>query len=229
MKLGIIIPAYNEGKVIGKVLKTLPKKIKGIKKILVIVVNDGSSDDTEAIAKKHTRYVITHSVNLGIGGALTTGFAVAKKLNVDIVVTFDADGQHSPKDIERVMQPIIKGKTDTVLGSRMINTKGMPPIKIMGNWFLNILTLLVFQIWTTDSQSGLRAFNKEAFNKISLYSLGYEISSEIVGEIKRNRLRVTEVSIKTIYTDYSKIKGQSIFNGMNILTRIILIRLAGKK
>lgn len=229
MKLGLVIPAYNEGKVIGNVLKTLPRKIKGIDEILVIVVNDGSEDDTEKISKKYTKYVVSHCINMGVGAALTTGFEAVKKLNCDIALTFDADGQHSPKDIEKTIQPIMKGDADVVVGSRLINSKGMPVIKIIGNWLLNVLTLLVFQVWTTDSQSGLRVFSKKAVNKMYLNSSGYEISSEMIGEIKRNKLKMKEVAIETIYTDYSKVKGQSIFNGVNILTRLISIRLSGKK
>ena len=229
MKLAIVIPAYNEGSVIKDVLLSLPKKIQGISEIISIVVNDGSIDNTYDVAKEHATYAINHVVNMGAGAATITGLEAAKKLKADIAVTIDADGQHNPKDIRKIIQPIINKKCDVVIGTRMLDSKGMPKLKVFGNWAMNFITYLVYHQWSSDSQSGMRAYNKHALKKMSLHSMGYEVCSEIVGEVKRTGLKLMETPIKVIYSEYSKVKGQNWVNGINILTKSISIRMAGKK
>ncbi len=229
MKLAIVIPAHNEESTIGAVLKSLPRKIKGVDEITSIVVDDGSDDNTYEIAKRQANYVIKHAINLGQGAAFSTSFKLVDKLRCDLAVTFDADGQHDPGDIERVIQPILGSRADVVNGSRMFNTKGMPTFKVFGNWFMNFITFLIYGVWVSDSQSGMRAFSKKALDKIKIATSGHEVCSEIIGEAKYKKLRIVEVPIKTIYTDYSKRKGQNWLNGVNILTKLITVRLAGKK
>lgn len=229
MKLAIILPAYNEAGSIESVLKKLPKKIQGIDKIISVVIDDGSTDHTFYLAQKYTKYVARHVINLGVGAALTTGFEAAKKLKVDLVVTLDADGQHNPKDVQKLINPIVQGKADIIIGTRMRNTTGMPTVKVFGNWCMNVMTWVLFRKWSSDTQSGMRAISNKALKKLELHSLGYEICSEMVGEAKRNKLKLKEVAIETIYTDYSKAKGQSIINAINIFTRLIFIKISGKK
>lgn len=229
MKLAIVIPAYNEAGSIENVLKNLPKKIHGIDQIISIVVDDGSTDKTFEIAKKHASYPVHHVINLGVGAATTSGLEAAKKLKCNIVVTIDADGQHNPKDIKKIIQPILTNKADFVIGTRMKNSKGMPTLKIIGNWMMNILTLIIFRKWSTDSQSGMKALSKRALQKIELHSIGYEVCSELVGEITRNKLTFTEIPIEVIYTDHSRSKGQDWLNAVNILTRSIAIKLGRQK
>lgn len=229
MKLAIVIPAYNEEKVIGEVLKGLPKEIKGIDEIISVVVDDGSTDRTYAVSKKDATYVFRHIINLGVGAATQTGFGAAKKLGADIIATFDADGQHSPNDIEKIISPILEKKADVVIGTRMRRPKGMPFFKIFGNWAMNFITAIVFHKWSSDSQSGMRAFDKKAIRKMCFHSIGYEICSEIIGEIKRNNLKLIEIPIEVIYTDYSRSTGQNWLNAVNILTRIISIKITRKK
>lgn len=229
MKLVLVIPAFNEENSIVSVIKNLPKKITGVSQIIPVIIDDGSIDQTYTLAKKHLKHVLRHIVNLGVGAATTSGFEVAKKLNADIVVTLDADGQHNPSNIKKVIEPILKKQADIVVGTRMLNTKDMPTLKVVGNWIMNLITASVFQVWTTDSQSGMKALSKRALDKIKLHSLGYEVCSEIIGEVKRNKLRLKEVTIDTIYSDYSKSRGQSWFNAVNILTRIISIKISGRK
>lgn len=228
MKLGIIIAAYNEETAIADVLKSLPKKISGASTIS-IVVDDGSSDGTFKAAKPYADYTLKHIVNLGQGAAMSTGFALAKKLKTDIIVTIDADGQHDTKDIKKMIEPILAGKADIVNGSRMFNTAGMPPFKVFGNKLMNVMTFLVFHKWSTDSQSGARAFSLKALKKISLHSMGHEVCSEVIGEAQRNKLRIVDVPIQTIYTDYSKQKGQNWLNAINIFTRLLVIKITGKR
>jgi len=229
MKLAIIIPAHNEETAIGNVLVSLPKKIKNIDEIVSIVVDDGSTDKTLEIAAKYASYAVRHVVNLGVGAATTTGLEASKKLKADIVVTIDADGQHNPDDIKRIIKPVLENNFDVVIGTRMTDCKEMPKIKIFGNWCMNCLTFIIFHKWSTDSQSGMKAFSKKALKKLNFKSIGYEICSEMIGEVKRNKLKFTEVPIKTIYTDYSKAKGQSILNAVNIFTKMITIKLTTKK
>lgn len=229
MKLAIIIPAYNEEGSIEKVLASIPKKLKGVKQILPIVIDDGSIDNTYELAKAGSHFVASHVINLGLGAALCTGFAAAKKISCGIVVTLDGDGQHNPKDIQNLINPIINKKADVVIGTRMTNTKGMPTIKIIGNWMMNVMTFIVFRKWSSDTQSGMRALSQKALKKLNLHSVGYEISSEIIGEAHRNRLKIVEVPIETIYTDYSNAKGQSVVNAVNIFTKLITIIISGKK
>lgn len=229
MKLAIVIPAYNEEKTIDTVLRTLPKKLAGVKEIVTIVVDDGSMDKTNQIAKNNANYVINHVVNLGVGAATITGFGAAKKLGADLIVTLDADGQHNPDDVKKLISPIIQHEADVVIGTRMLHSKGMPAAKILGNWIMNFLTFLVFHKWSTDSQSGMKAFDKKAIKKMNFHSIGYEICSEIIGEIERNNLKLAEVPIEVIYTDHSKATGQYWLNAINIFTRIINIKISGKK
>lgn len=223
--LAIILPAYNEEKTLTQVLKSLPKKLPKIDKIITIVVNDGSTDKTESIAREYADYCLTHHFNLGAGAAVITGIKTAKKLKVDYALTFDSDGQHYPNDIKTMLEPITDERADVVIGSRMKDLKNMPSIKVFGNWLFNFITYFIFQQWTTDSQSGLRAFTYKAISQLELYSTGYEISSEIIGEIKRNKLKLVEAPIRSIYSHYSILKGQNWLNGINVLTKSIFIRL----
>lgn len=225
MKLVIVIPAYNEEQVIGEVLRSLPKKLLGIKRIVILVVNDGSVDKTAKIAKRNGAIVVTHIINQGLGSALSTGLEAAKLLDVDIAITFDGDGQHNPAEIKKIIKPILLNKADLVVGCRMINPKGMPLIKILGNIVMNFITYILLGTWSRDTQSGMRAFSRKAIDNIIIHSRGYEVSSEIIGEAKKKKLDVLEVPIKAIYTKYSIGKGQNIFNGANILFKLLLMRL----
>ncbi len=217
MHLAIVIPAYNEATVIGQVLDGLPKQLKKITKITPIVVDDFSKDNTYDVAKAHGAKTIRHPMNLGAGGATITGFELAKRLKADLIVTMDADGQHDPNDIEKIIRPIIQRHYDVVIGSRLKRQlAGMPRYKIVGNFLLNLVTFLFFAIWVTDSQSGFKAFSKRAIDTMRISSCGYEFCSEIIGEIKRHHLRYIEIPITVIYTKYSRKKGQHALNAINI-------------
>lgn len=221
MKIYIVMPAFNEEKIIGKVITSLRKE--GYENI--IVIDDGSSDNTGAIAQRNGAMVCRHPINRGLGGALGTGIEAALQENADIIVTFDSDGQHSPKDIKKLTAVIEKKKADVVIGSRLLKPKGMPFIRRIGNLGLNIITYMLFGVWTTDSQSGLRAFSRDAAQKIQIRTNRMEVSSEIIKEIGRLRLRFKEVPIRAIYTDYSKHHGQSHMNGFKIVGKLVLKKL----
>ncbi|MGM5482224.1 MAG: glycosyltransferase family 2 protein [Nanobdellota archaeon] len=220
-KIIIVMPAYNEEAIIKETIKNV--KNEGYKNI--IVVDDGSQDKTSEFAKKCKVKVLKHPINRGLGAALGTGIEAALEIRADVIVTFDSDGQHDPKDIKRVILPIIKGKADAVIGTRLKNPKGMPFLRRVGNWGLNMFTFTLFGVWTTDSQSGFRAFSRKGAKKLEIRSNKMEVSSEIIKEIGENRLRFKEIPIKAIYTDYSKAHGQSSLNAFRILGKLIMKRI----
>lgn len=227
MKLAIVIPVYNEEKVIRGVINAIPKKIKGIDKIEIIAVNDGSTDKTNEQVGKTRAHLISHPINLGAGATTATGLEASRILRSDIVLTMDGDGQHDPKDIERIIRPILQKKADVVIGTRLKNSKGMPFYRKVGNIGLNIITLMLSGKWTSDSQSGFKAFTKKALCDISLDLNGYEFCSEIIMEASKNDLKVAEVPIRVIYSEYSKRKGQSFLNGFNIVIKLIYKKIIG--
>lgn len=226
MHLVIVIPAYNESKVIADVVRSLPKTLPSITQITPLVVDDNSSDATRKAALSSGARCIRHELNLGAGGATITGMEAAKQLDADIIVTMDADGQHNASDMYELIRPIIEQRADVVLGSRLLRSVGSMPIyKRVGNNLLNIVTFLFFRIWVSDSQSGYKAFSRHALSRIELKTSGYEFCSEIIGEIKGKRLRFREIPIQTIYTDYSRKKGQMALNAVNIVVGLLVSRI----
>lgn len=226
MKLVVVIPAYNEAKVIEAVLASIPKQIAGVSKITAVVVDDNSNDNTRERVEKAGAICVRHELNLGAGGATVTGFELAKKLDADIVVTMDGDGQHAGEEIEHLVRPIINNEVDVVIGSRLMGEREqMSTMKLLGNNLLNIVTYLFFRIWVSDSQSGFKALSRKALNEITLSTTGYEFCSEFIGEIKAHKLKYKEVPVSTIYTDYSRGKGQMALNAVNIVTGLATRKL----
>lgn len=219
MKAIIIIPAFNEAPVILKVIRSIPKRIKGIKKIETLLVDDGSTDDTKVLASNTNVHVSSHVINRGLGAAIKTGLEWARRHNFDVAVTFDGDGQHDAKDIARVISPILAKNADIVIGSRFKRNQKIPIDRLILNWFANIATFLLFGIFSTDSQSGLRAFSKKAIKLIDFKADRMEFSSEILLEAKKNSLKVVEIPIKAIYTPYSRSKGQKNTNAIPVFAR----------
>lgn len=228
MKLAILIPAYNEEKTLSQVIKSIPRRYPKITKTEIIVVSDGSTDKTVAIARENKVTLIEHDLNRGLGGTLGTGFEYVRRNNFDCLLTFDADGQHNPDDIWPVLKPLIQKKADVVVGSRLKNPHGMPWYRIIGIWGLNLITLLFFWVWTTDSQSGLRAFSRKAIENIDIQSNKMEVSSEFFYEIGRKGLKLLEVPITSIYSKYSLEKGQKNINGFRIISKLIYRRFFSK-
>jgi UDP-N-acetylglucosamine---dolichyl-phosphate N-acetylglucosaminyltransferase len=220
MKVLVVIPAYNEEKTIEMVLEDVINM--GYE---FVVVDDGSKDKTydivnRLIKDKKMGLLCKHLINRGLGAALRTGIEVALIEDPDVIVTFDADGQHDPNDIINVSKPIINDEADLVIGKRNFNE--MPSSKKYGNQIMNLLTTIFYGIRVNDSQSGLRAFNKKAAKTIIINARDYGVSSEIVGEAQRHNLRLKEVPIKTIYTEYSITKGTNLNEGMKILVKLII-------
>lgn len=220
MKILAIIPAYNEEKNIGQV-------IRGVKKYTnnIIVIDDGSKDKTYQISLENGAKVYHHLINRGLGGALGTGIEAALLEKADIIATLDADGQHDPNEIPFLLKPIMDGEADIVIGSRFLKAQKMPFFRRMGNYFFNFITFLLFGIWCTDSQSGMRAFNRKVAERLEDFTSGMEVSSEIIKEIKFHKFRLKEVPIRAIYTSYSLSKGQGLIPGLKTLIKLIILKL----
>ena len=217
----IVMPAFNEAAVIGTVLSKIPAKIESFNTIS-IVVDDGSIDLTDEIARKAGAHVIRHMANLGVGAATITGLRAAKQLDAEIIGTMDADGQHDPAELERLVQCLIDGPFDVVIGSRLRIPSGMPLSRFAANLLLNFVTFVVYRKIVSDSQSGFKVFSKQALAAIDLNSSGYEICSEIIGEIYRKNLRYKSVPIRAVYTRYSRAKGQHFLNGINLILGLFI-------
>ncbi len=227
-KIALIIPAYNEGKVIKQVVSELHAVFsKSAYDFQIVVVDDGSKDDTAAQARLGGAHVISHILNTGSGGATATGLSYAQQNGFDIATTSDADGQHDPADVLKGVAIITKDKADLLIGSRLIDKKGMSRVKVLGNRGLSFITYLLFGISVTDSQSGLRIFSSQALGNLKWRTSGYEFCSEMLWRAKQIGLHIDEFPIKAIYTDYSTSKPyrQNNWNAFNIIKSLLRRRL----
>ena len=196
MKIIVGIPAFNEEKNIATIITKLADITDTI-----IVCNDGSSDLTLDIAKKMGVSVINHEKNLGYGAAIRSIFLKAREMNGDILVTFDADGQHRIEDIEHVIKPIIDQEADLVIGSRFLDEseKEIPHYRKVGIKIITKITNSSIKEQLTDSQSGFRAYSKKVLNELNPSELGMGISTEILIKASSKKFRITEVPIKILY------------------------------
>lgn len=225
-KIAIIIPAYNESKVIASVVKDVSSKlIKKKYNFDIIVVDDSSDDNTEIVSKRAGAIVVSHILNMGSGGATATGLSYAQQNNYDIAATVDADGQHKPEDLIKGLEKMHGSDIDLLIGSRLIDPDGMSKTKVVGNTGLSLITNVLFRVKTTDSQSGLRVFSKKALDELKWKSSGYEFCSEMLWRAKQCGLKIDEYPITAIYTDYSMSKGQNNWNSINIIKSLLYRRV----
>ena len=196
MKIIVGIPAFNEEKNIAVLIIQL-KKIAD----KIIVCNDGSTDLTSKIAEELGATMINHEKNLGYGAAIRSIFLKSKDLDGDILVTFDADGQHRIEDINRVINPIINGESDLVIGSRFLDesAKEVPRYRKAGIKLITKITNATIKKQLTDSQSGFRAYSKKVLNELNPSELGMGISTEILIKASAKNFRISEVPIKIVY------------------------------
>jgi glycosyltransferase involved in cell wall biosynthesis len=220
-KLGIVIAMYNESNSIKEVLQTL-KVIRSDDTI--IVVDDGSKDDCYSIASEVDGiHLLKHCINLGQGAALQTGIEYAKRLGMDYVLTYDADGQHDPHDIEPFKQEMLKGDYDIILGSRFLGTtvnmkKSKYYVLKLSIWF----GYLFGGLKLTDSHNGFRLINIKKFPSFEMEHNEMAHASEVIDIIKANNLSYKEMPCTIKYTDYSVEKGQSVFNSINIMAQYLI-------
>jgi polyprenyl-phospho-N-acetylgalactosaminyl synthase len=222
VKIFIVIAAYNEGKSITKVIFGL--KNAGYHDI--VVVDDGSKDNTYNIALGTGVTVLRHVVNRGQGAALKTGIDYSLKSGADIIVTFDADGQHRVEDLKAMIAPVKSGDYDITLGSRFLKPVSMP--------FFRRLTLkiAVFVVWffygakMTDAHNGFRAMNRKAAQTINITSDRMEHASQIVEEIHKKNLKFKEVPVTILYTDYSMQHGHGgMFQAIRVFVKMLFRRM----
>jgi glycosyltransferase involved in cell wall biosynthesis len=215
MTITAIIPALNEEISIGSmVIKT--KKFANH----VIVVDDGSTDDTAEIARLAGAHVIVHAKNGGKGEALKTGFREACKNGTKVIVTIDADGQHDPSEIPKVAEPILSREFDMVIGSRYLNGNSIPLYRRIGQKILDHVTNVNSGINVTDTQSGFRAFAVHAVPTFGFKQNGFSVESEMLAEAGNAGLRIKEVDIGVRY-DVDCSTENPIKHGLKVLVNIL--------
>jgi len=218
-KVYIILPAYNEARIIGSLIEEVRTLYPSFH---VVVVDDCSRDTTADQAKRAGADVIRHSINLGQGAAVKTGITYALREGAEYLVNIDADGQHSAAEIPILLAPLFDGRADIVLGSRFLAPKSnVPPIRrivlkagILFTWFFSGIHL-------SDTHNGFRAQTRNAAQKIIINENRMAHASEILHEIVRHALRFCEVPVTVRYTQYSKQRGQRSTNALHIVRRLL--------
>jgi polyprenyl-phospho-N-acetylgalactosaminyl synthase len=218
-KIFVVVPVFNEAAVLEQTLSGLVAQ-----KLNIILVDDGSSDDTEIIAKKYPVFFIQHLLNIGQGAALQTGMAAAQFLGADIVVHFDADGQHDAMEISKLTEPLLQNRCDIVFGSRFTkndHSQALPVTKKIILQAARYMNWLFYGILLSDAHNGFRALNRKAFGQIVFTQNRMGHASEILSLVNKSKLRYEEVPVTIHYSEYSRKKGQSIFNSINIFFDLI--------
>ena len=216
----VILPAYNEATRIQPVLESIAEK-----GYTMIVVNDGSSDNTLDVIKQTKRkypdqiHIFSLIINRGVGVATQTGFDAVFQFDAKYVVSMDSDGQHSADDLDNVIKPLVSGEAQAGIGVRPL--KDMPMSRNFANAVMNLLTRIFYRVNVSDSQTGFRAITIDALRKIDINARGYLISSEFIREVNDNNIPFAEVPIKTIYTPETQAKGTNVKEAFNILIQLI--------
>lgn len=217
----IVIPAYNEGSRLEEVVREIRSIYPN-----VVVIDDGSTDDTYEAARRCATFVLRHMINRGQGAAIQTGIDFALLKGADYVVTFDADGQHCVENIATAIEPIQRGECDITLGSRFLGEAVNLPVSRritlrLAIWF----TRLVNRVRVTDAHNGLRAFSRRAAERMHITLDRMAHASEIIDLVKRSGLPFREVPVKIRYTEYSLSKGQSSRGAIRIVFHYLVGRL----
>lgn len=217
MLVHIVIPAYNEAATVGRVVEEVKRAVFAAE---VIVVDDGSKDGTAELAKKAGARVLSHLFNRGQGAALATGTEYALRQGADVIVHFDADGQFEAKDVARLIEPIIKGEAEVVLGSRFLQKKNQLPFskKYLILPVARLINFLFTGLWLSDAHNGFRAFSRRAAELIQIKQDRMAHNSEIVREIKTHRLSFREVPVTVHYHEY----GQGMTGGLGIIWSLVI-------
>lgn len=214
-----VIPMYNEATVVGDVVRDLRSDFN-----YVVCVDDGSTDGSQEIAREAGAVVVQHPINLGQGAALQTGFEYAlQDPDMDAVVTFDADGQHRKVDALEMLARVRSGEAEIVLGSRFLDRRTkLTPLKRLVLRTAAVQSRLATGLELTDAHNGLRVLGRSFVEQVHLTQNRMAHASEIVHRIAELQPRWVEHPVEIIYTDYSKSKGQSLLNSVNIVAELFL-------
>jgi len=217
----ILMPAYNEAENLKILLPVIPIKIKGLE-IGVLVVDDGSEDETVAVVKKHGHLAISNLINRGGGAALRLGYDILKNAGAHICITMDADGQHQPQEIEKLVSPLFNDQTDFVIGSRILGSREKDSLfRFVGVLIFGTLISILIGKKITDPASGFRAFKMNKMGSVKLYEDQYHTSELIIEAVKQD-LHIREVPISILKRKHGKSKkGKNIIYGFHFARTII--------
>lgn len=217
MKTVAVIPAYNEATRIAAVVRGAAQYVDGI-----IVVVDGSTDNTEVVAREAGATIIRHAENCGAGAATMTGLEAARRLGYDIAITLDADGQHATADIPRLVDTLKKESADLVIANRFGRKNTIPFVRRIANTIGNLVTFFATGIYLPDTQCGFKAFSPKALSEIELKMSGFEFCTEVIREASKNRWKIVSIPSKVVYSEYTLAKGQSFSSGLRTAAKILL-------
>ena len=220
-KIATLIPAYNEAQNLKLLIPGIPKSIDG-KKVAVLVVDDGSNDDTAKIAEKAGAWVVENRINRGGGAALRLGYDIIKRAGIPICVTMDGDGQHRSQDIPTLIKPILDKKFDIIIGSRILGSREKDSIfRLAGVHLFSTIISLLSNIKITDSSSGFRAFKMEAIDIMTLREDQYHTSELIIDAAKKG-MKIGEVPVTIMKRKFGKSKkGKDWKYGINFAKTIV--------
>lgn len=222
--VALVIPVYNEGSVVRAVVESALERFAH-----VVCVNDCSQDDSAAEIAQTRAYLINHPINMGQGAALQTGFEFVRSVpGIRYVVTFDSDGQHRLEDVETMLRTIEEQSVDIVLGSRFLGTEAldMPGLKRAVLKAAIAFSNLTSKVKLTDTHNGLRVFTRRVADEINLTISGMAHASEFIELIDARHYSFVEVPVQIVYTEYSRGKGQSIINAVNIAFDMLLRKVS---
>ena len=213
----VCIPAYNEEKTIADIVK---RSLNFVDK--VIVCDDGSQDFTSKRAEQSGAVILKHEKNKGKGAAFKSLFNYAKKINADIMVTIDGDGQFLPEEINKLINPIIEKNVDVVIGNRHDSNKEMPIYRQVGNKMLDKITQLASNLPFNDTQSGFRSYSKKAIESINFFTDGFGVDSEIIVDASNKGLKISEEKITVLYNTQGKTSTKDpITHSAGVITSLI--------
>lgn len=215
----VVVPAYREGSTASETVSRLRKRYEN-----VVVIDDGSDDQTAEGARAAGATVLRHLINRGQGAALQTGILHALRRGAMFIVTFDADGQHETTDIEALLDPLVRGEADVTLGSRFLGQTDAPVHRKLLLRGGILFTRIVSRMRLTDTHNGLRGFTREAARRIDIRLDRMAHASEILDQISRNGLRWVEVPVRIRYTEYSRSKGQGASGALRIVWDFLMGR-----
>ncbi len=225
-EISIIMPAFNEEKEVGPLIDRTQRILQQITKYYeIIVIDDGSNDHTLPICRERNVTVIHNRHNWGKGYALREGFKYARGT---IIVTMDSDGDHHPEEIPLLLQPFIAGKIEAVLGTRFVHNKNSPvttAINTFGNRLFNFLIHRLTHHHFTDTQCGFRAFKRNCLSTLHLKSHGYDIETEMIVQLARQRIPYCEIPVSSPVNYFRKSNINRLKDGLQILFTIFKTRI----